>query len=80
MSLSEGKPVPIVAAALIQRWTLTLAAHSYKMKYRKGSLHANADACSRLPLNTKYVDPPVPAELVPLVQLLDDSPMAHDCY
>ena len=36
---SEDKPVPSVAAARIQWWVLTLSTYSYKIKYRKGSLH-----------------------------------------
>ena len=62
--LSEDKLVPSVTAARIQLWALTLSAYSYKIKYRKGSLHANADACSHLPLSTKFADPPLLAESV----------------
>lgn len=76
--LSENKPVPSVAAARIQRWALTLSAYAYKIKYREGSLHGNADACSRLPLEFKSADPPVPVESVLLIQSLNDSPLtAH---
>ncbi|XP_054723056.1 uncharacterized protein K02A2.6-like [Uloborus diversus] len=73
--LSEDKPVPTVAAARIQRWALTLSAYSYKIKFRKGNLHSNADACSRLPLATRYPDPPVPAESVLLLKQFDSSPV-----
>ncbi|KAG8194442.1 hypothetical protein JTE90_011051 [Oedothorax gibbosus] len=51
--LSENKPVPPVAAARIQRWALTLSAYAYKIQFRKGSSNGNADACSRLPLQTR---------------------------
>ncbi|KAG8191041.1 hypothetical protein JTE90_029484 [Oedothorax gibbosus] len=51
--LSENKPVPPVAAARILRWALTLSAYAYKIQFRKGSSNGNADACSRLPLQTR---------------------------
>lgn len=54
--LSEDKPVPSVAAARIQRWVLTLSAYSYKIRFRKGSLQGNADACSRLPVKTTITE------------------------
>ena len=73
--LAEDKPVPSVAAARIQRWALTLSAYAYKIKYRKGSLNGNADACSRLPLRTKDVDSSLPPEFVLLLQQLNDSPV-----
>lgn len=76
--LSENKPVPPVAAARIQRWALTLSAYAYKIQYRKGSSNSNADACSRLPLQTRIEDPPVPVESVFLLSQLDDTPVtAH---
>lgn len=76
--LSENKPVPPVAAARIQRWALTLSAYAYKIQFRKGSSNGNADACSRLPLQTRGKDPPVPMESVFLLSQLDDTPVtAH---
>ncbi|KAG8173468.1 hypothetical protein JTE90_024130 [Oedothorax gibbosus] len=76
--LSENKPVPPVAAARIQRWALTLSAYAYKIQFRKGSSNGNADACSRLPLQTRGEDSPVPVESVFLLSQLDDSPFtAH---
>lgn len=62
--LSEDKRVLCVAVARIQRWALKLSAYFYRIKYRKSSLHSNADVCSRLLLNTKHADPAVPAESV----------------
>ena len=44
------KAIPVMAAARIQRWALTLAAYNYTIKYKPGKEHCNADALSRLPL------------------------------
>ncbi|KAG8180416.1 hypothetical protein JTE90_022765 [Oedothorax gibbosus] len=73
--LSETKPVPTVAAARIQRWALTLAAYAYKIKFKPGKDHCNADAFSRLPVPENCQEPPQPAELVLMMQILDDSPV-----
>ncbi|KAG8173770.1 hypothetical protein JTE90_000017 [Oedothorax gibbosus] len=59
--LSETKPVPTVAAARIQRWALTLAAYAYKIKFKPGKDHSNADAFSRLPVRENCQEPPQPA-------------------
>ena len=42
--------IPSLAAARLQRWALLLSAYNYDIEYRNTSLHANADALSRLPL------------------------------
>ncbi|KAG8176060.1 hypothetical protein JTE90_025518, partial [Oedothorax gibbosus] len=73
--LSETKPVPTVAAARIQRWVLTLVAYAYKIKFKPGKDHSNADAFSRLPVPENCQEPPQPAELVLMMQVLDDSPV-----
>ena len=46
-----------MASARIQRWAITLAAYDYKIVYKTGSKHANADMLSRLPL------PQTPSEI-----------------
>ncbi|KAG8175308.1 hypothetical protein JTE90_008318 [Oedothorax gibbosus] len=66
--LSETKPVPTVAAARIQRWALTLAAYAYKIKFKPGKDHSNADAFSRLPVPENCQEPAQPAELVLMMQ------------
>lgn len=44
------KGIPQVASARLQRWALILSSYLYEIKYKKGSLIANADALSRLPV------------------------------
>lgn len=42
--------IPAMAAARIVRWALFLSPFNYKIRYKPGAEHANADALSRLPL------------------------------
>ena len=45
----ENRQVPVMAAARIQRWALTLSAYEYVQKYKDGKKHCNTDGLSRLP-------------------------------
>jgi hypothetical protein len=49
---SESKAVPTMASGRIQRWAITLGAYDYVIQYKQGSTNANADALSRLPLQS----------------------------
>ena len=46
---SELKGVPVLASSRIQRWSLTLSAYHYSIRYKSGKNLNNADALSRLP-------------------------------
>lgn len=48
--------VPTLAAARLQSWSLILAAYQYDIRYKPSLQHANADALSRLPLQTQHTD------------------------
>ena len=48
--LGPQKPVPVHAAARLQRWALILASYNYRIEYRGTVAHADADSMSRLPL------------------------------
>lgn len=65
------KLVPVMAAAQV----LTLSAYSYIINYCKGSLHANADVCSWLTLNTKQANSPNIADTILMIKQLNDSPV-----
>ena len=67
---NEGRQVPIMAASRIQRWSLTLGAYDYNIKYRPGSKMSNADALSRLPLPDQPPDSQI-AILGDIAQVLD---------
>ncbi len=76
LSLLDGsKPVSPQASGRIQRWALTMAAYEYSLIFRSTTQHANADALSRLPLPEKPSSVPVPAELVLLVENLENGPI-----
>ena len=48
--LGETKGIPERAASRIQRWALLLSGYNYRLRYRKGEDHGNADGVSRVPL------------------------------
>jgi len=72
---SSSKTVPPHASSRIQRWAWTLAAYEYVVVCRKTDQHANADAMSRLPLPYTPDETSVPAELVLMVEGLQDAPI-----
>ena len=49
----ENRPIPDRSAARIARWALLLSGYDYKLHYRQGVLNGNADALSRLPLQSQ---------------------------
>ena len=58
-----------MAAARLQRWALMLAAHNYKIQYRKAAEHGNADGLSRLPLQVVHDVKPDAVERVMINQI-----------
>ena len=65
-----------MASSRIQNWALTLGAYSYTIQFQKGSENSNADALSRLPIQTNRSEPLKPAEVVHLMEYLDISSVA----
>ena len=68
---SETKGIPDRAAARITRWALLLAGYNYKLEYRAGKLNGNADALSRLPLESEEGDITQPCVSVNMVELVN---------
>ena len=73
--LNQHKSTSEQASARIRRWSLFMATYEYTIRFRKTEEHGNADALSRLPLPVTPSDVPTPAELVLLMEHLDDSPV-----
>ena len=71
----EAKGVPALASARIQRWSLTLNAYSYKLKFRSGKNNCTADALSRLPLPDMPACVSTPPDTVLLLEYLDSIPV-----
>ncbi|KAJ8338235.1 hypothetical protein SKAU_G00372010 [Synaphobranchus kaupii] len=69
----EKKPVPQMCSPRVQRWAVLLRAYEYKIVYKPGKEHANADALSRLPLpQTAEEDD---TDQVLMINVMDDSPV-----
>lgn len=73
--LNEHKAISQQAANRIQRWAWILSAYDYTITWRNISQHANADALSRLPLPEAPGQSLVPAELVLMMEQLQDAPI-----
>ena len=73
---SESRAVPTMASGRIQQWAITLGAYDYSIRYKKGVANANADALSRLPLQSPDQQTPQPAEVVHLMEHLSTTPLS----
>ena len=65
-----------MTSARLQRWALRLSAYSYNIKFKKGSLHGNADALSRLPLPDHPQEVPVAPEVIASLESLSVVPLS----
>ena len=75
---NESKPIPQQAANRIQRWAWKLASYEYSIEWRASDQHSNADALSRLPLPQMPADTTIPAELVLIVENMNDAPVTAE--
>ena len=75
LQLSENKPIPVLASARIKRWALIISAYNYKIEYRPGQQHGNADVLSRLPLPETVKEASLPGETVLLMETLHSAPV-----
>ena len=74
--LASDKPIPSMASARIQRWSLLLSAYDYRICHRPGKAHANVDTLSRLPLATTSTDNQATGGTVLLFERLQVSPLS----
>ena len=72
---SEKQAIPQQASGRIQCWALALAAYEYNIAFRSTDKHSNADALSRLRLQTQPTNVPMPVELVLLLSALSKLPV-----
>ena len=75
---NEKKAVSPQASSRIQRWSLTLGAYDYTLKFRNTQNHANADALSRLPLAEAPANTKAPVETVLMMEMLNEGPIKPD--
>ena len=76
--LRDDKVTPVMAAARIQRWALTLGAYHFKFVYKPGKLMSHCDALSRLPGKATPTEVPEVQETVFLVDMLSTTPVSFD--
>ena len=67
---AEDKGYPDRAAARILRWALLLSAYNYKLEYRKGISHGNADGLSRLPIEAELNDVSQSVSMINMMELV----------
>ena len=72
---AEDNLIPTFASARIKRWAIILGAYYYKVDYRPGVQHSNADVLSRLPLPEAITDVPETGETILLMANLHLSPV-----
>ena len=68
------KVILTLASGCVQRWALALEAYRYSIQYCQWEDNVTADAVSRLPIETTPLDPPIPCEVIHLMEYLDASP------
>ena len=73
LGLFGSKCSPTTISQRVQCWILTLSGYEYSIHHSPGVKHGNADAVSRLPIATTLPDPPVPSEVVHLIEHFDGT-------
>ncbi|XP_055721195.1 uncharacterized protein K02A2.6-like [Salvelinus fontinalis] len=68
----EQKPVPQMVSPRVQRWNVWLRAYEYRIIYKPGRYHGNADALSRLPV-PEIISQEEENDQVLMIDVLDDA-------
>ncbi|XP_058023902.1 uncharacterized protein K02A2.6-like, partial [Ahaetulla prasina] len=72
--LAGDRPTPVALSPRLTRWTIFLAAYSYKLLHRPGKELGHADALSRCPL-PETIEDPTPGTPILLIDSLDSGPV-----
>ena len=70
-----NKQTPQILSPRMLRWSIFLNGYSYQLLHRAGKLMGNADALSRLPLESPGEDPS-PAHCILAIEALPDTPLS----
>ena len=71
---TEDKPIPTLASARIKHWAIILGEYNYKVVYRPGVQHSNADVILHLPLPEAISEVPEVGETILFMENLLLSP------
>lgn len=71
----ENKGTSTMASARIQRWSVLLGAYNYKLVHRPGVTIGHADGLSRFPMEGDNKEPPVPGEVILLMEHVETMPV-----
>ena len=71
----ETSAIPPLASVHIQHWALLLGGYDYRISYKPGLQHANADMLSQLPSSSPPTTTPDTPETVFLLDVFDSSPV-----
>ena len=74
--MAADKPIPAMASARIQHWSLLLSAYDYSICHQPGKAHANANTFSRLPLATTPAEDQLTGNTVLLFECLQVSQLS----
>lgn len=69
-----------MAPAPIQRWALMLTAYHYKICYKSGNDHANANGLSWLPMSHHITEVPILNDVLLLFQTLTTLGSYHQFF
>ena len=72
---NKKQTIPVLASARIKRWALILSAYDYRVQYKPGVQHGNADGLSRLPLPESVNKIPTLGETILMLENLQITPV-----
>ena len=74
---NKNKLISQPTANQILCWAWELASYKYTIEWRASDAHANADTLRRLPLPQQQAHTTIPAELLLMVERLEEAPVTE---